>query len=279
MDRNNLLDEIEAEYDAYCLERTKNPKGTLNPEHLYEKLNTYLRGFITSFLSSNGFMNRDAAEEVTQDTLAEIAAGKIDDFEKKNAKFSTFCTAIAKNKAVDYMRKTDRYLLHEFNEREEKTIFVFGSKETYSDPETLFMMRERIRGQIQAVKKYLHKIVNLADKPYRTVGCCYTMILFHRHHHKTKELSSPKWAYDTIQEDTVHKSADKFMEEMNEWFPKLHLVWGDAFLEGMEQKENEIYIRDMVFGEHFTTKDFENWSLRLRKKMREELLKEVCEVL
>lgn len=279
MGSNNILDEIEAEYDAYCLERDRNPEGTVNPERLYEKLNIYLRGFITSFLRANGFMNADTAEEVKQDTLTEIAAGKIDDFEKKEAKFSTFCTAIAKNKAIDYIRKADRCLLHEYGEKEENRVFLFGSKETYSDPETLFMKRERIRGQIQTVKKYLHKMVNLTDKPYRTVGCCYTMILFHRHHPKTKELSSPKWAYDTIQEDTVNKSADNFMEEMNKWFPKLHLVWGDAFLEGMEQKENEIYVRDMVFGEHFTTKDFENWSLRLRKKMREELLKEVCEVL
>lgn len=162
---------------------------------------------------------------------------------------------------------------------EEKTIFYSGSNGTDSDPEKLFMKRERIRDQIQLVKKYLHKIVNQTSKPYKTVGCCYTMILFHRHHSKTKELSSPKWAFDTIQENTVQKSADSFMEEMNEWFPQFHLVWGTVFLGGMEQEENDTRISDMVFGEHFTTKDFENWSFRLRKKMREELLEEVCEVL
>lgn len=279
MSGNYLLDEIETEYDAYCLELAKNPKGTVNLDRMYEKLYTYLRGFVTNLLRNNGCMDRDVAEDVVQDTMTEIATDKIHTFVKKEAKFTTFCTAIAKNKTLSYVRKVNRHCLHEYDEMEEKTIFNFGSNGTYSDPEKLFMKRERIRDQIQLVKKYLYKIVNQTSKPYRTVGCCYTMILFHRYHSKTKELSSPKWAFDTIQENTVQKSADNFMEEMNEWFPKFHLVWGNAFLEGMALKEEGICISDMVFGEHFTTKDFENWSLRMRKNMREELLKEVCEVL
>lgn len=44
MSGNYLLDEIETEYDAYCLERAKNPKGTVNLDRMYERLYTYLRG-------------------------------------------------------------------------------------------------------------------------------------------------------------------------------------------------------------------------------------------
>lgn len=278
MSSNNLLDEIEAEYDAYCLEQAKNPKGAVNLDGMYEKLYTYLQGFTTNFLKNNGCMDWDAAEEVTQDTLTEIATDKIHTFVKKEAKFTTFCTAIAKNKALTYVRKVNRYCLHEYDEAEEKKLFHFGSRETYADPERLFMRQEKRQEQIDVVKKYLHKMVNQTGKPYRTVGCCYTMILFHRYHPKSKELSSPKWAYGRIRKDTVGESADNFIDEMNEWFPQLHLYWGDSFLDGMEEKENDIYVSDIVFGERFKEKDLENWSLRMRGKIRKELLEEVCEV-
>ena len=276
---NDLIQEIEAEYDVYCLERDKNPEETVNIDRMYEKLYTYLRGFVAAFLRSNGCMDRDVAEEVTQDTLTEIATDKIHTFVKKEAKFTTFCTVIAKNKALTYVRKVNRYCLHEYDETEERKIFHFGSKEAYSDPEKLLVKYERRLEQIEAVKKYLNKMVNQTGKPYRTVGCCYTMILYHRHHPNSKELSSPKWAFETIREDTVELSADNFIEEMNEWFPKLHLYWGDAFLDGMEEIENDTRVSDIVFGERFKEKDLENWSLRMRRKMREELLEEVCEVL
>ncbi len=85
------------------------------------------------------------------------------------------------------------------------------------------------------MKKYLHRMVNQKYRPYRTVGCCYTMVLFHRYHPGTKELSSPKWAFEVIRENTVEESADHFIEEMNDWIPKLHLYWGDDFLDGMEE--------------------------------------------
>lgn len=279
MSINNLLDKIEAEYDAYCLERAKNPNGTVNLDEMYKKLDLYLRCVVNGILKNSGFMNRDVMEEVTQDALAEIATDAIHTFEKREAKFTTFCTAIAKNKAIDYLRKANRYSTDEYDETQERKISHFGSREAYSDPEKLLVKYERRLEQIEAVKKYLNKMVNQTGKPYRTVGCCYTMILYHRYHPDSKELSSPKWAFETIREDTVELSADNFIEEMNEWFPKLHLYWGDAFLDGMEEMENDTRVSDIVFGERFKEKDLENWSLRMRKKMREELLQEVYEVL
>lgn len=166
-----------------------------------------------------------------------------------------------------------------YSEEEERELYHFSGGEVYCNPEKLLIRQEKRLEQIEAVKKYLHRMVSQKGKPYRTVGSCYTMILFHRHNPGSKELSSPKWAFETVREDTVEESADQFINEMNEWFPRLHLYWGDDFLDGMEEMEEGIYISDMVFGEHFKVKDFENWSLRLRWKMREELLEEVCEVL
>lgn len=279
MSSKNLIQEIEAEYDAYCLERDRNPEQSVNLDRMYEKLYNYLLGIVTVYLRGVRYTDRGAAEDVTQEALTEIATDTIYTYEKKEAKFTTFCTAIAKNKAIDYLRKANRYILQECDETEERKTFRFGSKETYSDPEKLLMKQERRLEQIVAVKKYLNKMVNQTGKPYRTVGCCYTMILFHRYHPDSKELSSPKWAFKKIRKNTVEVSADNFIEEMNKWFPKLHLYWGDAFLDGMEEIENDTRVSDIIFGERFKEKDLENWSLRMRKKMREELLEEVCEVL
>lgn len=268
---SSIIDEIEAEYDAYCLD-----KGT-NLDAMYEKLYQYLRGFTAMILRNAGYSDANALDEVTQETMAAIATDKIDTFHKKEAKFTTFCATIAKNKAFDYVRKS-RYDLCSYSEAEEE-LYRFSDKEVYCDPEKLLIRQEQRLEQIETVKKYLHRMVSRKGKPYQTVGCCYTMVLFHRHHPDSKELSSPKWAFETVREDTVEESADHFMDEMNEWFPRLHLYWGDAFLDGMEEIEEGIYISDMIFGEHFKVKDFENWSLRLRQKMREELLKEACGVL
>ncbi|MCM1047161.1 MAG: hypothetical protein NC433_01890 [Clostridiales bacterium] len=268
---NSIIDEIEAEYDAYCLD-----EGT-NLDTMYEKLYQYLKGFTAMILRNAGYLDENALDEVTQETLTAIATDKIYTFHKKEAKFTTFCTAIAKNKAFDYVRRS-RYSLCSYIEAEERELYSFSS-EVYYNPEKLLIKQEQRLEQIEAVKKYLNRMVSLKGKPYRTVGCCYTMVLFHRHNPVSKELSSPKWAFETVKEDTVEKSADNFIEEMNEWFPKLHLYWGDDFLDGMEEMEDGVYISDMIFNEHFKVKDFENWSLRLRQKMREELLNEVCEVL
>ena len=121
--------------------------------------------------------------------------------------------------------------------------------------------------------------MNQKGKPYRTLGCCYTMVLFHRYHPNSKELSSPKWAFEEVKETCVGDSADRFAREINEWFPRFHLYWGDAFVDGMDKKEDNIYISDMIFEEHFCTKDFENWSGRMRNRLRCELYEEVCAVL
>ena len=268
----SIMDEIEAEYDAYCLDKGR------SLDAMYEKLYRYLKGFTAMILKNAGCLDGNVLDEVTQETLAVIATDKIHSFQKKEAKFTTFCAVIAKNKVFDYVRK-DRLSLCAYSEEEEGELYHLSGRELYSDPEKLLIKQEKRLGQMEAVKKYLRRMVDQKGRPYRTVGSCYTMVLFHRHHPDTRELSSPKWAFETVREDTVEESADRFIDEMNEWYPGLHLYWGDDFLDGMEEREEGIYVSDIVFGEHFRVKDFENWSLRLRKKLREELLEEVCGVL
>ena len=105
------------------------------------------------------------------------------------------------------------------------------------------------------------------------------MVLFHRHNPKTKELTSPSWAFDELKDKTIEDSSDRFSREINEWFPHFGLCWGNDFLDGMDEIEEEIYISDMIFGEHFKAKDLENWSTRTRKKIREEMFEQSCMVL
>lgn len=128
---NNIVEEIEAEYDAYCMDKEK------NLDTMYEKLYLYLNRFIAVILRNSGCMGKDAVEEVTQDTLALIATDKIDTFQKKEAKFTTFCAAIAKNKALGYVRSQSRYRLQTYDETVKK------DEDSYCDPEKLLMQQEK----------------------------------------------------------------------------------------------------------------------------------------
>lgn len=266
---NNLLEEIEAEYDAYCEDMTR------NMDEMYAKLSDYLKSVIAMTIKEGSYIDTDMVEELTQDVLIAIATDKIHTFEKKTAKFTTFCVTVAKNKALDYVRYRNRHRMTSFEEMEEEGA-VFSSQDIYRNPEKLLIWQEQKLEQIELVKEYLQRMMNQKGKPYRTVGCCYTMVLFHRYHPKSKELTSPGWAFDEIKETTIEDSSDRFSREINEWFPRFGLCWGDAFLDGMDEMEEGIYISDMIFGEHFRTKDLENWSVRMRKKIREEMFERTC---
>ncbi|MGN0366120.1 MAG: RNA polymerase sigma factor [Suilimivivens sp.] len=268
----NLLDKIEAEYDAYCEDDSR------DLDSMYAMLSDYLKAVIAMTIKDGSYIDEDMVEELTQDALIAIATDKIHTFQKREAKFTTFCVTIAKNKALDYVRHRNRQRLFSFDEMEGEGA-GFSSQDFYHNPESLLMQQERRLEQIETLRQYLQLLMSQKGKPYRTVGCCYTMVLFHRYHPDSKELSSPKWAFEEVREDTVEYGADRFVKEINVWFPRFNLYWGDAFLDGMEDKEEGIYISDMIFGEHFRVKDFENWSLRMRKKIREEMFEQACEVL
>lgn len=275
--------QIEAEYDAYCLDRTKD----LN--QMYELLYDYIRSVVAMVIKKGDYIDMDTVSELTQDIMIVIATKTIHEFVKKEAKFVTYCTRIAKNKALDYVEKRDRRELvdydkvqnENFDEEEsgKSTSLETAGRDIYRNPEFLLVQQERRLEQIEMLRKYLRLLMNYQAKPYRVVSCCYSMILFHRYHPDAKVLGSPNWAYDEIRQNTVEEGADRYHREINEWFPDFHLFWGDDFVDEMDEKEDGIYISDMIFENHFDARDFENWCLRTRERLREKMFGQVQEVL
>ena len=220
-----------------------------------------------------------SVEELTQEVLIAIVE-KIPNYEKDQAKFTTYCCNIAKNKVVDHIRKKIRKPEESIEEKEEKEDSKpFAISDLSSNPEKILLLQEQKLGQIDLLKKYLKLFMSQKGKPYRTTACCYTMILFHKYNPDSRELSSPKWAFEEVHENTVEESADRFEKEINQWFPKFGLYWGNDFLDKMEEEEDGILIADMIYEEHFKLKDFENWSLRIRKKIKDAVLCQELEMI
>lgn len=67
----SIIDEIEAEYDAYCLDRSR------SLDAMYGKLYRYLKGFTAMILKNAGRLDENVIDEVTQETLAAIVTDKI----------------------------------------------------------------------------------------------------------------------------------------------------------------------------------------------------------
>ena len=274
---------IEEEYDAYCEDKTKD----LN--QMYDLLYDYIRLVVASVIKKGSYIDHDMVSELTQEIMVAIATKTIHTFEKKEAKFVTFCTLIAKNKALDYVKKRDRHEMIAFdmveNEEQDEDSFAYdgisedAGKAIFKNPELLLIRQERKLEQVEILKKYLQFLMDYKYKPYRAVSCCYSMVLFHKYHPDAKVLASPKWAYNELEHNTVEEGADRYHTEINRWFPDFHLYWGDIFQDEMDEKENGIYISDMVYGQHFDVRDFENWCLRMRELMRVRMFEEIQEVL
>lgn len=120
-------------------------------------------------------------------------------------------------------------------------------------------------------KQFIHKILNQKEKPYRTVGCCYTIILFQLLNPHTKELSSPAWAFEELKDNTIQISADRFIDEINGRINFGKISWGSYFQDAMETEEHGELICNIIFGERFKRKDLENWSRRFRSKLKDEI--------
>lgn len=266
----SIADLIEAEYDAFCQDNSKD----LNK--MYELLYDYLYAFIAKKTKYFSYFNHATVEEITQETLIAIV-NQIHKYERK-AKFTTYCCNIAKNKVVDLVR-TKIKNPEDFIEEKEEEGKPFEICDLSAEPEKTLLLQEYRLEQIELLKKYLQHFMNQKGKPYRTAASCYTMILFHKYNPGSKELSSPKWAFEEIHANTVEESADRFEQEMNQWFPKFGLYWGDEFLDKMEEEEDGILIADMIYEDHFKIKDFENWSLRIRKKIKDTILSQELEMI
>ena len=261
-----LSREIEEEYQQYLT----------NPERdnsiLYEKLDKYLRNVIASHIKRSEYVDWGAVEELTQEALMVIAKKGLDSFKQREAKFATYCGMIAKNKALDWVRHANHFTWMEWKE---ETLAIWeGTHSEYSfgSPEQFFIKQERMLWQMELTKTYLQIFLAWPQKPYRTVGCGFTMILFHKYFPKAKELTSPGWAYGMIEENTVEQAANRFITELQEWFPQISFAWEEDFLDAMEKIDEGIPVSDIIFGSRFQAKDFENWSRRLQPKIKKVLL-------
>lgn len=263
-DYNALCQEIEAEYDAFCADRSR------DLSELYSKLFLYLKHEISRCIKSDSYGDDGAAEDLTQEVLIVITE-IIHTFEKKGtSQFALYCRLIARNKAFDYVKRR-KHCKNTSEEELESVVNKFDSSKIFSNPEKLIMEYEYRLELIAQLKRYLRTMIDWPQEPYRTVASCYTTILFHRYHPDTKKLGSPGWAYETVEEKTVYESAERFMRELNEWLTHIRMDWSDEFLDAMDEMQDGESIGDIVFGQRFKVKDFENWSNRLRENVKKHL--------
>ena len=237
----------------------------------YEKLFRYLKYMTWKFMNKNQFVDESEIEDIANEVLAYVATEILDTFQKEQAMFTTYCAQIVKNKVWNWKKKRSRILL-DIEGNLEQGIDASEHSASYQSPEQQLIQCESQLKMIQLLKKYITALMDFKQKPYRTVSCGFTMILFQKYHPYTSELTSPKWAYENLREDQVWQGADRFISEMREWMPQIPFRWSNEFLDAMDQMEDGIYIGDIVFGERFKMKDFENWSRRLREKIKQQLL-------
>lgn len=183
-DYNALCQEIEAEYDAFCMDRSRD----LND--LYSRLFDYLNHEISRCIKNDAYGDLGAAEDLTQEVLIVIME-KIHTFEKKgNSQFALYCRLIARNKAFDYVKQRKRRQ----TVPEEELEFVgnaLDSGKIFSDPEKLMLEYEYRLELITELKRYIKTMIDWPQEPYRTVASCYTTVLFHRYHPGTKKWGLP----------------------------------------------------------------------------------------
>lgn len=257
--------EIEEEYQAVKADAGR------DQGHLYELLRTYIEHIVAKTIRIlGGCADSGAIEDLTQETMLAVMKTGMEQFEAKNALFSTYCSVIAKNKTVDWLRKQRRRWVNEVEDTVIDDIFN-DSSDLHSNPEEVILREEYRLAYIDKTKKYLRMFVELPERPQKLVSCCYTLILFQRYHPMSKQLSSPVWSYEQLEGQTVENGADRFMNEINEWIPYLSLYWGDEFLDEMDQPFEEGCIKDIIFSERYQIKDFENWSIRIRAKLKKQM--------
>ena len=84
-----LAQEIEAEYEAYI----EDPSHDL--EGMYGKLQKYLHSIIDIHMQRWSYVNEEAVDELTQETLLAIVENGLNSFRKREALFATYCSVVA----------------------------------------------------------------------------------------------------------------------------------------------------------------------------------------
>lgn len=270
-DYTSMSEKIEVEYDAFCANSNR------DMTRFYELLFAYLKYMAQKFMNESNYVDEDEIEDIASEVLSYVAEEVLYTFEKKEAKFATYCAQIVKHKVWNWKKRRIRVCLDAEGNLEE--YLGTGESDSYASPERRILEVEQQLEMIEMVKKYIKIFMDFKQKPYRTVSCGFTMVIFQKYHPNTTELTSPKWAYEELKIDTVEQGAERFLEEMREWMPRVPVMWSDDFLDAMDEKEEGVFVSDIIFGERFKIKDFENWSLRLKDKLKRQLLenqKEFC---
>lgn len=242
----------------------------------YEKLFVYLKYMTRKFMNQSCYVDEMEIEDIASDVMEFVVTKVLHDYKKEQALFTTYCAQSVKHKVWNWKKKQIRICLDTEGEFEENAERLEGGRDEESPERKMLACESRVE-MIDMVKKYIKVFMEWKQKPYRTVGCGFTMLLFQKYHPDTKELTSPKWAYEVLSPKTVDEGAEQFLSEMREWMPNVPLMWNADFLDGMDEMEDGIFVSDIVFGERFKTKDFENWSLRLREKLKRQLLEKEME--
>lgn len=279
IDYENLKQEIEEEYELTVRGEQQ------DKNRLYMLLSQYIRRTIEVTVMEGSRIKQDDLEDILQNTMLAIFEKGIYNYKKQGKSFAGYCCMIARNKAIDYANHKRRENIsriamasdEDYSIEEWMDYLTGGQSEANSKtPENTLMDMELHLERIGMLKQLLHLIMNQKEKAYRTVGCCYTIILFQILHPRTKELSSPKWAFEELKEKPLLDSADRFLYEMNKRMKYGKLVWGSYFWDSMETEEAGTLICDLIFGERFKIKDLENWSIRFRNKLKEEICYDLC---
>lgn len=274
IDYQLLKQEIEQEYDSIVEGKQK------DKNHLFELLNQYIRRTIEITIRNGSQALHEDVEEVIQNTMLVILESGISNYRKQGNSFAGYCCMIARNKAIDYVKRRRRDTTRmiaidgssDYNDDEKIDYLLYHkAKEKVKTPEYRLLTIEYQIEHIRMLKQLLHRILNQKEKPYKTVGCCYTIILFQLLNPQTKELSSPAWAFEELKEDTVQISADRFVNEINKRVKFGKITWGSYFQDSMETEEDGELICNIIFGDRFKRKDLENWSLRFRNKLKDEI--------
>lgn len=267
----SLSADVEAEYDAFCKEPDR------NMDMFYEKLFRYLKYMAGKFMKESSYVDESEIEDIANEVLAYVATEVLHTFHKEQAMFTTYCAQIVKHKVWNWKKKRNRVLLDMEGDLE-SDVEASGYSASYQSPERQLLDCESQLEMIGLVKKYITILMDWKQKPYRTVSCGFTMILFQKYHPHTTELTSPKWAFEVLRQYQVWQGADRFLKEMREWMPQIPFRWSNEFLDAMDEPEDGVYISEIVFGERFKVKDFENWSLRLREKIKRRLIETEADI-
>lgn len=103
------------------------------------------------------------------------------------------------------------------------------------------------------------------------------LILSKREKDNRKDLSSPRWAYETIGQRSVCDAGEAFEKELNEWIVNENVEWGFNYKRGLDDRYEDSKVADVIFSEQFTPKNIENWDTGIRTKIRKTIGKDEFE--